>query len=207
MFIDNKIKKSGKRIKKSMDKEKYIEKKMDIDPEVIDMEKRIVGGVVTQADEVDGQGDLFPYDVVEDMAHEYMKTSQIISYMHGNVANLKKFLKSIDAIQLYETEDGREIAGVDFEKLENAVEIEKKMELDYEIPGKTQFGAIVDSMFFSDEIMNLIESGKIKRGTWFMNTEVLNDQVLEKIKNKEIRGYSTSGVGLVEVDEDGKEKE
>lgn len=184
-----------------------IRKTMD----AVDMKEGYVGGAVLVADELDGQNQICTYDCVKSAQRLFIKNCMTMAFMHGDVKYLKKYLSGKKGVYEYMTENGKSIVGIDFEELEGSLkkrqlDIRKNLDKDdLEISDIQEIGVVVDCFFLSEELVNLIKNDKLKAGTFYLGTEVLDETVLEEIKNKKILSYSIAGKALGEEIQDEKE--
>lgn len=147
-----------------------VEKNHEVEIDEINMDKKLVGGVLIRSDVPDLADWVTPYEVTEETAHDYMDNCQVLAYMHGDVRNL--------------------------------IPVKKNLDLGFEEPGETEYASVVDSMFFSKEIIDMVKDGKIIAGDWYIVAKVKHNKVLEQIKSGEIKSFSIAGKALVEEVED-----
>ncbi len=185
-------------------------KEIDIKKTVdaLDMKEGYAGGAVLVADELDGQNHICTYDCVKSAQRLFIKNCMTMAYMHGDVKYLKKCLENKKGVYEYKTEEGKTIVGIDFEELESSLkkkQLDVKMKLDeddYGAKNIQDIGVVVDCFFLSEELVELIKSDKLKAGTFYLGTEVLDENVLDEIKNKKILSYSIAGKALAEEIQD-----
>jgi len=72
----------------------------------------------------------------------------------------------------------------------------------FEVPGATKYASVVDSMFFSQEVIDMVKNGDIKAGDWFLVARVHDEKVKEQIENGEIKSFSIAGKALIPEEDD-----
>jgi len=163
----------------------------------INLEKGLVGGKVLYSNRPDGHGWVSSYDVVEEASYDYMQYCQVMGFMHGDLSYFKKFLSSQEGVYDVEDENGKKLIAIDMEVLEKSM-TQLKNDLGFELPGDTDYGNIVASMFFSKEIMQLIKDGKIEEGDWYAIGRVTDERVIKLIKEGKIKAWSPMGKAILE---------
>jgi hypothetical protein len=183
--------------RKPEEKEVTFQKTEKVDIEPVNLDRGLVGGKVLFSDRPDGHGWVSPYDVVEEASYDYMRYCQVMGFMHGDLTYFKKFLSGMDGVNEAIDEDGKKLVAIDMEELEKSMTQFKK-NLDFELPGDSNYGSIVASMFFSKEIMQLLKDEKIVEGDWYAIGHVTDDRVINLIKEGKIKAWSPMGKAILE---------
>lgn len=187
--------------------ENIIEKSIFI--QKIKMTKGLVGGVVLRANKTDLQGDIYGEEFVEEAAHDFMVNYRFQSLMHGDPSLLEKAVIA-KAFELYIDENtGKKVIGIDIEKLIETSQIPKPFQ-DYRkehgvypiattekaAPGLEQktYGHPVDSMFFSQEIIDLVKKDEILAGDWYMVSKITDPDLLKMIEDGKIKSFSIGAI-------------
>lgn len=176
-----------------------IEKKYEAEIQKINLEKGYIAGVVLRANVTDLQGDWYSEEEVEKSAHYFMENSRTIRYMHDKESIDKR--QSGEDSEIVKDENGKYYF---ITEIKDASIIEKSLDAPEKLYTKS-FGIVVDSIYISKELKDLITDKKVDVGDWFMGVKLTDKKLIEKVRNGEIKSFSIGAIANFEETEDESE--